>query len=126
MTDKQKQVDVRGWAYNHPKSAEMFLEQVIALAKEGYVINPRPVSAAKRPTLIGFPFVSMVTPEYAEELIGKAKIAEIAKIESDIKAEIENLKGKDEMVAFAEKHNLEIPEDKKVPKAIQKWLSDQF
>lgn len=149
---KEKQIEIRGWASNHPRSAEQFLNQVIEAAKDGYVLHPKPAHIRQRATLVGFPTAVMVTEEYAKEILTgvveatveapkqasepeteetNTDVAVTEEVSSDanveaLKAAIEAMTSKDEMFAFAKEHGLEVPADKKVPKAIQKWLLEQL
>lgn len=44
--------------------------------------------------------------------------------EVSLESELEALHGKDDLLAFAAKHNIEVPEDKPWPKAIKKHISE--
>lgn len=141
---KEKMIEIRGWASSHPRAAEQFLNEVIAAAKDGYVLHPKPTTIRQRANLVGFPTVVMVTEEYASEILSSTEpvviieekpvevssniVGESTKEEdkSSSTEELEALNSKDELFEFASKYNLEVPEDKKVPKAIKKWLSEQI
>lgn len=149
---KEKQIEIRGWASTHPRAADDFMKRVVEAAHDGYVLHPKPATIRQRPNLVGFPSVTMVTKEYAKEIMDgvvdtavedpkqavevvveetNTNVAVEEESSSDanaeaLKAKIESLSGKDQMFAFAKEHGLEIPQDKKVPKAIQKWLLEQL
>lgn len=149
---KEKQIEIRGWASTHPRAADDFMKRVVEAAHDGYVLHPKPSTIRQRPNLVGFPSVTMVTKEYAKEIMdgvadttveapkqavesvveeANTNVAVEEESSSDanveaLKAQIEALSGKDQMFAFAKEHGLEIPQDKKVPKAIQKWLLEQL
>lgn len=149
---KEKQIEIRGWASTHPRAADDFMKRVVEAAHDGYVLHPKPSTIRQRPNLVGFPSVTMVTKEYAKEIMDgvadtaveapkqavEAVVEEVntnvaveeksssgANVEA-LKAQIESLTGKDQMYSFAKEHGLEVPQDKKVPKAIQKWLLEQL
>lgn len=153
---KEKQIEIRGWASSHPRAADDFLKRVVEAVQDGYVMHPKPTTIRQRPNLVGFPSVTMVTKEYAKEIfLGEVDgiadtaveapkeavevvveetntsvaVAEESSSDANVEAlkvKIEALSGKDQMFAFAKEHGLEIPQDKKVPKAIQKWLLEQL
>lgn len=149
---KEKQIEIRGWASSHPRAADDFLKRVVEAVQDGYVLHPKPTTIRQRPNLVGFPSVTMVTEEYAKEImdsvadtaveapkeaveavveVANTNVAVTEESSSDanveaLKAQIDALSGKDQMFAFAKEHGLEIPQDKKVPKAIQKWLLEQL
>lgn len=149
---KEKQIEIRGWASSHPRAADDFLKRVVEAVQDGYVMHPKPTTIRQRPNLVGFPSVTMVTKEYAKEIMDgiadtaveapkeaveavveetntNVAVAEESSSDANVealKAKIDALSGKDQMFAFAKEHGLEIPQDKKVPKAIQKWLLEQL
>lgn len=43
----------------------------------------------------------------------------------DVADELETLSGKEELLAYAEKHQIEVPQEKKNPRAIKKFLKEQ-
>lgn len=123
MSDKQKEIVLQGFSTGHPLCATKFLKEFEELVLQGYTLHPKPVAMRQRPTLIGRPTVVMVTKEYAAELMNVETVVVEKKSEDEI---IRELKTKEQMIEFAKVRNISIPEDLKVPKAIQKWLLEQF
>ena len=62
-------------------------------------------------------------PEKPSELVeDQAETAVAPTAEVSLESELEALHGKDGLLAFAAKHNIEVPEDKPWPKAIKKHI----
>lgn len=60
----------------------------------------------------------------SEPVEGEVDTAVAPTAEVSLESELEALHGKDDLLAFAAKHNIEVPEDKPWPKAIKKHISE--
>ncbi len=137
MSDKQEKIYVKGVSQAHPMSAILFLQEYEKLIREGYTLHPDP-KGPEIPCFVGFPRCIMVTEEYAASLrnpvVEKVAVAEdtsegvVAEttvevtLTPEIEEELEAAKTKAELFAVAEKMDVTVPEDKKVPKAIKQYL----
>jgi hypothetical protein len=171
---KPKQVILTGKSVNHRKTPETFLNEVIALAVQGYVLHPKPTSLRQLPRFMGRPSCTMVTKEYAKEIMEaadkevvetkpvqepkvevtpepevqpevKPEVVQEPKVEvppevedkvetgietdneqPSIADEVRGIKSKEDLLAYAKEKGLTVPENKKVPTAIQKWLIQEL
>lgn len=137
MSDKKEDIiQLRGISQAHPMSATLFLEEFYQKVKEGYVMHPDPKGAKQIPSFVGYPRCLMVTPEMAEKIKPTVAVVEDVAEEELVVVEetvppivdielvdrVEALEAKADLVAIAEELNIEIPSDKKFPKAIKKFL----
>lgn len=165
MSEKQKMIELRGTSTAHRITATNFLNEVIKLAKEGYVLHPKPTSLRKMARFQGRPFAVFVTEEYAKEIM-EDEIAEVVEEkvvtsqddqtiipqedanseeqpsatpessedsseeevtqEDTLKDEVRAISGKDDLISFAKEKGLEVPDNVKHPKAIQKWIIEEL
>jgi hypothetical protein len=155
---KPKQIILTGKSVNHRKTPETFLNDVIELAVQGYVLHPKPTSLRQLPRFMGRPSCTMVTKEYAKEIMEaadkevvetkvevtpepevqhevKPEVVQEPKVETGIETdneqpsiadEVKAIESKADLLAFAKDKGLTVPQDKKVPKAIQKWLIQEL
>ena len=123
MSEKQKEIVLKGYSQTHWASATKFLNDFAELVKQGYVLHPKPASVRHHATFIGFPMCVMVTQEYADEIMGNVGV-----VEKDLTPlkRVEQASKKDELLALASELSIEVPEDKKVPKAIKQFLIDSI
>lgn len=135
MSDKKEDIiQLRGISQAHPMSAIMFLEEFAEKVREGYVMHPNPRGAKEIPSFVGFPRCLMVTPEMAEKLKPAEVKVEVAPVEvvaestpslevdEELLLKVEAAESKLDLLALAEEAEIEVPDDKKVPKAIKKFL----
>ncbi len=155
---KPKQVILTGKSVNHRKTPETFLNDVIELAVQGYVLHPKPATLRQLPRFMGRPSCTMVTKGYAKEIMEAAdkeivepkvevthepEVVQEPKVETQVEEkvqpevdtndeqpsiadEVKAIEAKADLLAFAKDKGLTIPQDKKVPKAIQKWLIQEL
>jgi hypothetical protein len=91
-----------------------FWDKVQELIKEGYVVNPAE-TIRQAPKFIPYIRVDFIKPE---NITTKAPV----KKEVLLLKEVEKLSGKEELLRFAEKNEITIPEEKVNPSAIKKYL----
>lgn len=157
---KPKQVILTGKSVNHRKTPETFLNDVIELAAQGYVLHPKPATLRQLPRFMGRPSCTMVTKEYAKEIMEtivetkvevtpepevKPEVVQEPKVEAQpevedkvetgvetdneqpsIADEVRGIKSKEDLLSYAKEKGLTVPENKKVPTAIQKWLIQEL
>ncbi len=159
---KPKQIILTGKSVNHRKTPETFLNDVIELAVQGYVLHPKPATLRQLPRFMGRPSCTMVTKEYAKEIMEAAdkevvepkvevapepvvqpEVVQEPKVETQVEDkvqpevdtndeqpsiadEVKAIEAKADLLAFAKDKGLTVPQDKKVPKAIQKWLIQEL
>lgn len=149
----EDRIVVRGIPAHHPKCAIEFLSQVIKLSKMGYELVVDPKTVRERATFVGFPSCVMyreegdiaevvVEPAIAveapapvadtpvvDELVQEA-VAQDAEPEDEsdttLVDEVKGLSGKADLVSFAERNGIEIPDSVKVPLAIKKFLIEHL
>lgn len=151
---KLKQVVLQGLPTNHRESATRFLNEFRELALQGYVLHPKPAMQRQVPRFMGRPSCIMVTKEYAKEIMEavdkevvytkvevtpepevKPKVEVQPEVETEVETndeqpaiadEVKAIEAKADLLAFAKDKGLTVPQDKKVPKAIQKWLIQEL
>lgn len=145
----QDVINLKGKSSTHRKTAEWFLEDIIFLSQNGYVLHPTPHRRFSPNFRGGYPVACMVkkealagilkaapvvvatpepvveapavTPEVAVEAVVEATPDAVVE-DSPLKAEIEALSAKQDMLDWAKKNNIVVPKDKKAPMAIKAFL----
>lgn len=123
------------------KGATRFFKELNEHLKDGWTMN---LEGDLRQAPRFFPYPSVVlTKDEAEDVVSdtyqhsptqptgestedkdEVKADDTPHEEPNLEAELEVLHGKEELLAFAAKHNIEVPEDKPWPKAIKKHISE--
>jgi hypothetical protein len=152
MSDQKEEINLKGFSTSHRQSATKFLEEVIELTKQGYVLHPKPVSVRQIPTFMTCPRATMVTQQRANEILGITVEAEVAPegstaeltpvapvavaavvdkvqvTEDSPLVKIKLLNSKADLLTFAEGVQIEVPEVniKKGPKSIKQYLINKL
>lgn len=96
--------------YDIPKPGNSYLDKV--KKSEDYLAEARAADAA-------------ASGKKDEEVIPEVVVEPVVE-DSPLKEAVMAMTKKDELMAFAEEHSIEVPEDKKSPKAIQKYIIEQL
>ena len=130
--DLPNEVTVTGKNVGNRKVVEGFVDRVIELASKGYKRHPNPKKLKQVTSFQGHPRVTMVSEAYLEELLTPVKVVEVVDevvleevtTEAPVSYEeaIEGLSKKGDLISLAEELGIDIPEDKKAPKAIKQFM----
>ena len=109
---KEKMIRLRGKSPTHRWCAKLFLEEVYKYFEDGYVLHPFP-KGKMIPNFRAFPTCTLVTKEYAEELIKADEDAKRKVKEADEKAAEEQEKAEKEAAEKAQAAKEAVEAEKK-------------
>ena len=138
----QDKIRVEGKSVTHHRTAITFLQDVQDLIKEGYEVYDSRLRKDGASFAGVRPFCTMIrsealqaeaTPIETKEALKEEEGTVEAPTEADVTPvedaedtpSLESLTTKKQLLEYTESKGLEIPEDKKVPKAIKQWLLNQ-
>lgn len=151
--EKPSLIEISGGHYQHRGAINDFLKRFETLVRDGYTLHPKP-AMRQLPTLAGRPSCTMVTLERAAEIladypkddvvvekkeevvIDEQLVADIddavvekvedKQIDEDMLSIIERSTTKDQLLHAANLMGVTVPQDKKQPAAIKKYLLESL